>query len=297
VQTEIKDKVLEDVKKSLIPAFAELKQNINSILDIKEMAIEAMVKDPKMMVDMFREIAPRELTFIQHVAAVMGFILGLVQMGLYLAFPTSKYPTADYYVLPISGLILGWFTNWLALKMTFYPIWPHMFCDNRVNFQGVFLKRQKEAAAKMSQLICAKVVDARAMLQYMLQNETSGGGVDKLLEIYRTNLTTTIDDSVGFARTVVPTFVGQGIEDLKQDVIDISLEILPEHMDSIEKFIDRTMKVEEILSWRLARLQPPEFEDIVHPIFKDDEWILLLVGALLGIFIGIAQAYILSVIP
>merc|ERR1719428_2711740 len=48
VQTEIKDKVLEDVKKSLIPAFAELKQNINSILDIKEMAIEAMVKDPKM---------------------------------------------------------------------------------------------------------------------------------------------------------------------------------------------------------------------------------------------------------
>jgi uncharacterized membrane protein YheB (UPF0754 family) len=294
VQTEIKEKVLEDVKKSLTPAFAELRNNINTILDVKQMAIEALVSNPKMMVDMFREIAPRELIFIQHVAAVMGFLLGLVQMGLYLAFPTDKYPTADYYVLPISGLILGWFTNWLALQMTFRPIWPHMFCDNRINFQGVFLKRQKEAAAKMSELICAKVVDARAMFQYMLKS--SGGGVDKLLEIYRNNLTNTIDDSVGFARTVVPTFVGQGIDDLKQDVIDISLELLPAHIDSIEKFMDRTMKIEETLSWRLARLQPPEFEDIVHPIFKDDEWILLLVGALLGIVIGIAQAYILSII-
>merc|ERR1712070_432925 len=291
VQTEIKDRVLEDVKKSLIPAFADLKQNINSILDIKEMAIEAMVKDPKMMVDMFREIAPRELTFITHVAAVMGGILGLVQMGLYLAFPTSKYPYADYYVLPISGLILGWFTNWLALKMTFYPIWPHMFFNNRVNFQGVFLKRQKEAAAKMSQLICAKVVDARAMLQYMLQNESSGGGVDKLVEIYRTNLTTTIDDTVGFARTVVPTFVGQGIDDLKKDVVDISLEILPKHTREIESFVDTAMNVEETLSWRLARVPPPEFEDIVHPIFKDDEWILLLVGGVLGVIVGLVQAW------
>lgn len=261
---------------------------------MKEMAIEAMVSNPRMMVDMFREIAPRELTFIQHVAAVMGFVLGLVQMGLYLAFPTEKYPRADYYVLPISGLILGWFTNWLALQMTFRPIWPHMFCGNYLNVQGVFLKRQREAAAKMSQLICAKVVDARAMFQYMVKS--SGAGVDKLLEIYRTNLITTIDDSVGFARTVVPTFVGQGIDDLKQDVIDISLEILPRHMEAIEKFIDQTMKVEETLSWRLARLQPPEFEDIVHPIFKDDEWILLLVGATLGIVIGILQAYVLSVI-
>merc|ERR1711912_89880 len=101
---------------------------------------------------------------------------------------------------------IGFFTNWLAIFMTFKPVWPHMFCGGYMNYQGVFLKRQKEAAAKMSQLICKKVVDANAMLQYMLQNQTSGGGVDKLLEIYRTNLTSTIDDSVGFARTVVPTF-------------------------------------------------------------------------------------------
>merc|ERR1712071_283438 len=119
------------------------------------------------MVEMFREIAPRELLFIQHVAAVMGFLLGLVQTALYVAFE-GKGKYIDYYLLPISGLVIGWLTNYFALSMTFSPVMPHMYCNNMINFQGVFLKRQKEAAAKMSQLICAKVIDARAMFQYMV---------------------------------------------------------------------------------------------------------------------------------
>lgn len=286
VQLEIKEKVLEDVKKSLMPAMADLKQNINTILDIKQMSIDALVANPRMMVEMFREIAPRELLFIQHVAAVMGFLLGLVQTVLYVCI-TGKY--ADYYILPISGLIIGFFTNWLALWMTFRPIWPHMMCGNMLNWQGVFLKRQKEAAAKMSHLICKKVIDARAMIEYMLKS--SDTGVEQLLAIYQKHMTATIESSVGFARTVVPTFVGQGIDDLKKDVVDISLEILPKHTREIEAFVDTAMNVEETLSWRLARVPPPEFEDIVHPIFKDDEWILLLVGGVLGVIVGLVQAW------
>jgi uncharacterized membrane protein YheB (UPF0754 family) len=289
VRAEIKDKVMGDVKKSLAPTISELRTNINAILDIKQMSIDSLVANPRMMVDMFREIAPRELTFITHVGAVMGFILGLVQTVLYVCI---KGEYADYYILPISGLIIGWFTNWLALKMTFRPIWPHMFCGNMLNWQGVFLKRQKEASAKMSKLICAKVVDARAMFEYVASSNDSG--VEKVLEIYQRNMTSTIEDTVGFARTVVPTFVGQEIDGIKKDVIDISLEILPNHITEIQAFIDKSMRVEETLSYRLARLEPPEFEDIIHPIFKDDEWILLLVGAVLGVIIGLVQAWAMN---
>ena len=33
---------------------------------------------------------------------------------------------------------------------------------------------------------------------------------------------------------------------------------------------------------RLCQLPPEEFEDVLHSVFKEDEWLLILVGALLG---------------
>jgi uncharacterized membrane protein YheB (UPF0754 family) len=289
VKAELKEQVLVETRQSFGPAIEELKANINSIINLKQMSVDALVSNPRMMVQMFIEIAPRELQFIQHVAAVLGCVLGLVQMGIYVSLTSWYMP---YIMLPVSGLIIGYLTNWLALKMTFAPVWPHIFCCGYVNFQGVFLKRQREAAEKMSELICEKVVDSKAIFQYIVSS--SPAGVDKLLDIYQRHLDGAVQKSLGQASSAVPTFVGQGIEDLKADIIDISLELLPQHTEAIERYMDSTMKVQETLSWRLARLQPPDFERIVHPIFEADEWMLMLVGAFLGVVIGILQAWALG---
>jgi uncharacterized membrane protein YheB (UPF0754 family) len=281
------------MKESFKPMHADIKNNIHSILDIEQMSIDALVAKPKMMVDMFREVGAREFRFIQHVAAVMGFILGLVQTVLYVL--NNKFWQVswfDYVLLPVSGLIIGYFTNWLAIFLTFRPIEPKMCCCGYGQVQGVFLKRQTEASHHLAKLVCSQIVDAKAMLEYILKSGT--GGVDKVLEIYQRHIERSIDQTVGLAKNVIPAFVGQGIDDVKNDVIDMSLEILPKHSERIEKFIDEQMCVEQTLSTRLARVPPAEFEDIMHPIFKDDEWILLVVGGILGVIIGLLQAFFMN---
>jgi uncharacterized membrane protein YheB (UPF0754 family) len=295
VRNELSLKVCEETKNSFLPAMVELKSNINSILDIRKMAAEALTNDPELMVDIFRGVAKRELSFITHVAAVMGFILGLVQVCIYIALK-GKWPYTDYILLPVSGLIIGYFTNWLALKMTFSPIWPHMFCNNYINIQGVFLKRQAEAAEQMASAICEKVIDSQAMLDYMFRSSPEGsmGGVDKVLEIYTRHINNSLDTTVGRLQSMMPYGVSKEVKSLKQDVIDFSLELLPQHTKKIEKYMDEVMKVKETLSWRLAHITPPEFEDIIHPIFKADEWILLAVGGVLGVIIGLLQAWALQ---
>lgn len=294
VKAEVKVKILEDMKKSFGPMHDELKLNINTILDVQQMAIDKLVACPRMMVDMFRQTGARELAFITHVAATMGFVLGLVQTGLYVwndSGPKIKY--FDYILLPVSGLIIGYFTNFLAIKMTFSPIRAHIMCGGYVNIQGVFLKRQREASIELAKLVCSQIIDAKAMMEYMLISGSSAG-IDKVLEIYQTHIDRTIDQTVGMARSSIPMFVGAGIDDVKKDVIDISLEILPQHATEIEKYIDEVMCVEETLSLRLSRVPPEEFEQIMHPIFQDDEWILLVVGGFLGVVIGLLQAYVMN---
>lgn len=294
VKAEVKVKILEDMKKSFGPMHDELKLNINTILDVQTMAVEKLVAAPRMMVDMFRQTGKRELAFITHVAAVMGFTLGIVQTGLYVWNDQSlKLGYFDYILLPVSGLIIGYFTNFLAIKMTFSPIHAHIMCGGYVNFQGVFLKRQKEASEELAKLVCSQIIDAKAMLEYMLKSGSSAG-IDKVLEIYQTNVDRTIDQTVGMARNMIPNFLGEGIDVVKKDVIDISLEVLPQHSREIEKYLDEVMCVEETLSLRLSRVPPAEFEDIMHPIFKDDEWILLVVGGVLGVLIGLLQAWVMN---
>ena len=95
----------------------ELRGNISSILDLQQMSVDTFVNNPRMMVEMFRSVAVNELTFIQRIAAFMGFLLGLVQVVVYLLL--ENVAGMDYIMLPVSGLIIGYFTNWIAIKMIF----------------------------------------------------------------------------------------------------------------------------------------------------------------------------------
>jgi hypothetical protein len=282
--------VNEDTRRHLGPAMMEMKNQIGQILDIKDMAVSAMVEEPTMMVEIFRKAAAREIRFIQHFAALMGVLFGFAQLGLYHACTGEN---ADYYILPASGLIIGYLTNYLALKLTFKPTWPHILCCGYVNVQGVFLKRQREAADELSSLICSKVIDFRAMLAYALQ--TTDSGFDDVLEIYEKHIHTAVDKSIGVCRHVLPLFTGKdALGGIKADVVEASLDVIPMYSQEIEQYFDRTMDIRSTLSWRLSRLTPPEFEDIIHPIFQEDEWILLLVGAVLGVIIGAFQAFLLQ---
>lgn len=48
------------------------------------------------------------------------------------------------WVLPVAGFVVGYFTNWVALKLIFEPAAPvNLGC---YTLQGLFLKRQQEAA-------------------------------------------------------------------------------------------------------------------------------------------------------
>ena len=42
----------------------------------------------------------------------------------------------------------------------------------------------------------------------------------------------------------------------------------------------------------MTKLSPAEFERVLHPVFEEDEWILILVGTALGGIAGAGQALV-----
>lgn len=64
-----------------------------------------------------------------------GFLLGLVQMFVWLLYDKP-------WTLPAGGAIVGYITNWVALKLIFEPVDPVKI--GPFVLQGLFLKRQNE---------------------------------------------------------------------------------------------------------------------------------------------------------
>merc|ERR1719282_1804169 len=169
---------------------------------------------------MFQQIGKREFTFIQHMSAVMGFVCGFFQMMLWLVIKSGSTHecngTLDFssyecwiglVILPVSGLLIGYFTNWLGITMIFRPVLPHIVCGGYVNIQGVFLKRQKEVSKKLARKICENLVHAGKMMEYVVKRQDT---VDKVCEIYQRHMRDVMDQVIGRAKAVIPVFVGDG---------------------------------------------------------------------------------------
>ena len=44
----------------------------------------------------------------------------------------------------------------------------------------------------------------------------------------------------------------------------------------------------------MTQMTSEEFEMLLHPAFQEDEWILILVGGVLGAIVGFGQAFVLG---
>jgi len=303
VKGELQKKVLEESQKMFHPVVQNLKQNINEIIDIKQMAIDVLVANKPLLVEMFQKIGEREFTFIQHVAAVMGFLLGVLQMMLWLllndgqgecdAATSSQFHCwGGFVILPVSGLCIGIFTNWLGITMIFRPVEPHIVCGGYINIQGVFLKRQVQVSEQLALMICKELVNARKMLEYAVK---APGTMDQILEIYQRHMEESIYQVLGKAKYIMPVFVGKdAIGNIKEEVVDATIAELPNHSTAIEEYMDKAFNLPDTLKVRLAGLQPSVFEGMLHPVFQEDEWMVLLLGGVLGVAVGSLQAFALG---
>jgi len=289
VKDEILQKVMETQQECFHPIMADIRHNITSILNIKDMCVRRYTEEPTLLISLFQHVGRKEFQFIQRCGAQMGFLLGCAQMGLY--FITKDIVWMPWVLLPLSGLIIGNLTNWLAIKMIFRPLHPHKSCCGLVNIQGLFLKRQKQVAKELASILTDTCMNAESMIRYLV----SSPGYDQALDIFDKHTSAACDGVLGYAKNLAPIAVGADRwTNLKKEVTTGLLEELPNHSSHFLKFVDHALQIEDTLAVRLTNLPPDEFEGMLHPAFQEDEWMLILLGGVLGVVVGVLQAAVLG---
>ena len=61
-------------------------------------------------------------------------------------------------------------------------------------------------------------------------------------------------------------------------------------LPAVYKLTDESLQLKQTMVQEMGRLSSAEFERVLHPVFEEDEWTLILVGGALGAVAGAAQA-------
>jgi uncharacterized membrane protein YheB (UPF0754 family) len=253
--------------------FEQIGQNIDQLLDVKLMVIRRIEEEPELANKIFRSVGDKELRLIINMGAVLGFALGVPVAAL-------TAVTAPWMLL-ICGPIVGWVTNWVAILMIFEPVEPKRILG--IRFHGMFLRRQEEAGEVYAEVIADDIVTVQNMGEELLK----GANSDRTRQMISNALRPAIDRSVGAARPLVRLAVGPREYDairetVAQEGVDSTITPLSDpEINRRQSAAIRTLLVE-----RMREMPPDDFSDMLRSAIRQDEWLLLAHGGVLGIVGG-----------
>ncbi|HEY3353426.1 MAG TPA: DUF445 domain-containing protein [Polyangia bacterium] len=283
IQRRIIDHIKADAPRVVRQIMAEVKANLDRVFDLKAMVVGNLVHDKALLNRIFQEAGRQEFRFIARSGIYFGFTLGLLQLTIWTL-------THAPIVMPIFGLFIGWFTDWLALKMIFRPKEPTRYLG-LFTWQGLFLKRRQEVAAQYGDLIAREIVTPANIIDAVLSGPLS----DRLFEMIQEHVQGLLDEQAGLAKPIVVFAVGtERYQEMKRMVLRKLMLRLPETLKHIEKYAGDAMDVRNTLTTKMQQLTVDEFEGILRPAFQQDEWILITVGAVLGFVVGELQVLLLT---
>ncbi|GGO73473.1 DUF445 domain-containing protein [Bowmanella pacifica] len=259
----------------------DFQQNVTEIFDIREMVVEQLAKDPELINEIFLKAGAKEFPFIERSGLYFGFLFGLPSMFIW-----SYYQL--WWILPLGGLLVGYATNWIAIKIIFEPKRPR-----KVGFftlQGMFLKRQKEVSRVYAEIIEKKLLNSQNITHAVLK----GAGSGQLLELIELHVNDAIERYVAVAQPYFALAVGS--EDyfrMKEMAVKRIFEDSDKFLHYAHEYANSALNIGDDLRVKMEALSPEEFEGVLRPAYKQDEWKLIVVGAILGMLAGTGQLYLM----
>ncbi len=188
------------------------------------------------------------------------------------------------YTLPFIAAVIGWFTNFLAVKMLFHPKEKKRILSFEI--QGIFPKRQKALARKLGALVARELISFDEIKEKLIKEEN----LDGVMELIDERITEFLEASLQESSPFLAAFMSEKKKtQLKQVALDEIKEVLPE---AIETYIDKAkenLDVEKIVFEKVAAFSSDKLEAILFGILKKEFRFIEIVGGVLGFVIGLIQ--------
>lgn len=275
-------RVAEQLPSSARSITTGIGEHIEELIDPKWMTIRHLTEHPKLINRIFREIAAAELRFMQNFGFYFGYPMGFVLVGILHFWPY-------WWVLPLGGVVIGYIVNWVGITMIYEPLTPTWWVPWR---QGLMLKRRTEIADGYAEIIAAEVMTPQHIARELL----TGPRADRTLSLLESVLSSSVDDAAGqFNRAVRFSLGRSGYERIKSDVTPEMLHLTDKALADPSFLQAQTVRIREYVAVQMRNLDQHDFVELLRSATRQDEWLLFVHGAALGVLGGLAHLAIFGV--
>jgi uncharacterized membrane protein YheB (UPF0754 family) len=251
----------------------QITEHVDELLDVKLMVINRF--EPELANRVFLEMGRRELRFIQNFGFVFGFLLGIPVAAL-------THFVTFWWLLPILGVIVGYVTNWVALWMIYEP--PEWRRYGPLRWKGLFVRRQKEVADVYASIVAEDILTVSEFGNELLHGPRS----DRTRALIESAMRPAIDRAVGPLRPAVRVAVGAREYDaIARSFAQEPVEHLMDPLSDPEFSRTQSATMRKLIAERMRQMAPADFADLLRTATRQDEWLLLLHGAVLGLAGGL----------
>lgn len=184
--------------------------------------------------------------------------------------------------IPAIGAVIGWSTNWLAVKMIFRPIRPRRLLFFRV--QGLIGRRQPELAKAIGRVVGNHLVEHKDVVKSL--NKLDFHGI--LGKVLDKGLGPKIQELRSLP-LIGGFLTEERIADIKKSISDSILQHKEAVLDEVEKGLSKGLDVPQLVESKVAAFAIEKLEKLILEVAARELRAIVVLGGVLGALIGLCQ--------
>ncbi len=187
-------------------------------------------------------------------------------------------------LLPLISAFIGWFTNWIAIKMLFHPREPRNFLG--MTIQGIFPKRQQQFAEKLGKLVSQELLSFTDISDKL----TSPDNLNRLSPYIEEHIDHFLRVKLKETMPMISMFIGdKTIAQLKTVFLEELQQLFPVIMEKYMGTLQEQLDLEKIVVEKVSAFSTDKLEEILYQIMAKEFRFVEIIGAVLGFLIGLVQ--------
>ncbi|RRD40668.1 DUF445 family protein [Leptotrichia sp. OH3620_COT-345] len=200
-----------------------------------------------------------------------------------------KHLAVQFIVMVSVGILIGWFTNYLAIKLLFRPYKEVNFLFFKI--QGLIPKRRDEITENIAGVVEQELISVSDIAERFKGSELDEEIIDELVDkIIGVKLQNSILEKNPLLKMLVNDSLMEKLKSyFKKSILENKEEILAEILRVMEEKID----FKEIMVEKMTNFSLNEIENIILKISKKELKHIEVIGGILGGIIAVFQFFLM----
>lgn len=192
-----------------------------------------------------------------------------------------------------SGGLIGWVTNWLAIKALFHPRKPFKFLF--FEFQGLLPKRQPELATNLGRIVEGELIKVDELIK-RVQPEDIDPILEDMMRKNRHEVEAKIKDFINVVANKIPFFnvsadglVKSILGKLESEICSALKKQVPHMLEQAAEQAAEKISISEIVHEKVSQMELDKLENLFYKISGTEMQMIIRLGGVIGVVVGIVQ--------